>query len=290
MLPARNLGAREVAAVALGSARWALEAQPDIDRATRTLRAALEAGVTLVDTAPAYTPPGHPGLAEEVIGRVLRGPLRSGDVLVATKGGHWRVGEQFPVDARPEVLHRQCRESLARLGIDAIDLYLLHWPDPSVPIEESVGALAELNRSGLVRGIGVCNVDANQFERASTVWPLDAVQNPFSPLDATGTSVLEAAARTRTTFLAYSPMGGSPAAQSLAERLPAFAAAAQRMGVSVHEVCIAWLLSRSPSLIPIVGAGRPESIASAARASTMSLSTAALVELGAEPMRSVITG
>jgi pyridoxine 4-dehydrogenase len=243
---------------------------------------AVAAGVTFVDTAPAYTSRDRPALGEELIGQVIGPSARRGEVVVATKGGHWRHGDDFPIDARPVVLHRQCRESLVRLGVDAIDLYLLHWPDPAVPLEESVGTLGELREQGLVRMVGVCNVDLEQLERARAVTDIDAVQNRFSPLDGSDRAVLDACAAEGTAYLAYSPLGGPAGSQSIAAQLPRFAAAAERASVSVQEICFAWLLAQAPNLVPIAGAGSPASIAAAAHATTIELAPPVLEELDAD--------
>lgn len=280
MLPTRRIGQHLISAVGLGGARWALAPTPDTDLATSTLRAAIEVGVTIVDTAPAYTTFSHPGLGEELIGRVLRDALRAGEVLVTTKGGHWRDGNSFQIDARPHVLHRQCRESLTRLRVDVIDLYLLHWPDPKIELEESVGALSELRDQGLVRMVGVCNVSAEQLRRARSVSRIEAVQNRFSLLDSSDRSVLSACMESGIAYLAYSPLGGPTGSRSLS-RLSSLCAVASQLGVSVQQVCLAWLLAQAPDLVPIVGAGSPASIESAASATLLHIASPTMADLAA---------
>lgn len=285
--PGRTVGSRAVSAIALGTARWALVEDPDETLARQTVHAALDAGITLVDTAPAYTPPGVQAYAERLVGRVLRERGGSADgVLVSTKGGHYRDGATFPIDGRPETIRRQCRESLAALGVDRIGLYLLHWPDPAVPLAESVGALAELRDRGLVEHVGLCNVDLGQLRTARAETRVDAVQNPFSALSTAGQDVLDECAAAGIAHLAYSPLGGPAGATSLGTRLPAFASVAQELGVTEHgvteqgvteqgvtaqEVALAWLLAHSPVLVPLIGAGRPERVAAAVRAGRLVL-------------------
>ena len=278
-LPQRSIGSRAVSAVGLGGARWSLTDAPDEERAARTLFAALDAGVTLIDTARAYTTSTHPAHNEELIARLLTGRGDRDRVLLATKGGHYRDGAGFSIDARPRTLHAHCRESLARLGVEQLDLYLLHWPDPQVPLTESVGALAELREQGLVAMVGVCNVSLDQLTEARRVTRIDAVQNSYSPLRTGDRAVVDECATAGIAYLSYSPLGGPGGARELAGALPAFAAVAERHEVTAHQIAFAWLLARSPVLIPIVGAGRPDSIRAAADAANLTLSPAELAEL-----------
>jgi aryl-alcohol dehydrogenase-like predicted oxidoreductase len=263
---------REMSAVALGGARWSLVDEPDEGAAVRTVHAALDRGVKVFDTALAYTSPTEPGHNERLMSRALRSHPRGGEALLATKGGHWRDGSDFPIDGRPDTLRRHCLESLERLGVERIPLYYLHFPDPSVPILESVGALAGLRDEGLIERIGICNVDLDKVLAAASVATVDAVQNGFSPLRPTGRDVLDHCAASGIPYFAYSPFGGPTGAGGLATELPTFARLAADRGVTVHEVAIAWLLAQSPTLIPVVGAGRPESIEAAVRGATLRLS------------------
>ncbi|WP_326642702.1 aldo/keto reductase [Streptosporangium sp. NBC_01755] len=283
----RLIGSRQVGPVGLGGARWSLAAEPDEAAALATLHAAVDAGVTLVDTAPAYVPASCPGRShnEELIARGLAAHPRGSSVLVATKGGHWRdPSGGFPVDARPETLRRHCLGSLAALGVPRIDLYQLHWPDPEVPIADSVGALARLREEGLVELVGVCNVGLVQLREATARTRVDAVQNRFSVLDRADRAVLDHCTAHGIAYLAYSPFGGPAGARGLAGRLPALGEIALARGVSAHEVAIAWLLAQSPVIVPIVGAGRPASVATAVRGAGLVLSEEELRSLDrAEP-------
>jgi aryl-alcohol dehydrogenase-like predicted oxidoreductase len=197
--------------------------------------------------------------------------------VVATKGGHYRNGDDFPIDARPEALRRDCALSRDLLGVDRIDLYFLHHPDPRLPLRASIAALAELQTEGWIRHIGVSNVSLAQLDEALSVAPVAAVQNRFSPLEQTDRPVVDFCAKTGIAYLAYSPLGGR--ASALANAFPAAAALAARKGVSMPRLALAWLLTVSPTLIPITGAGRPESIRDSALAADLQLTEDELVRL-----------
>jgi aryl-alcohol dehydrogenase-like predicted oxidoreductase len=264
----RLIGDMSVSAIGLGSASWTLTGRPDAE-GVKAVHAALDAGITLIDTARAYTTPSHPGLGETLVRRALAEHRAGSSVVVATKGGHYRNGDDFPIDARPEALRRDCALSRGLLGIDRIDLYFLHHPDPRVPVRSSIAALAGLQEAGWIRHIGVSNVSPAQLEEALSVAPIAAVQNRFSPLEQTDRPVVDICAKTGVAYLAYSPLGGR--ASALAEAFPAAADLAARKGVSMARLALAWLLTVSPTLIPITGASRPESIRDSALAADLQL-------------------
>jgi aryl-alcohol dehydrogenase-like predicted oxidoreductase len=264
----RLIGDMSVSAIGLGSASWALTGQPDAE-GVKAIHAALDAGITLIDTARAYTTPSHPGLGETLVRRALAEHRAGSSVVVATKGGHYRDGDEFPIDARPESLRRDCALSRDLLGIDRIDLYFLHHPDPRVPVRAAVAALAALQEEGWIRHIGVSNVSLAQLEAALSVAPIAAVQNRFSPVDQTDRPVVDVCAQSGIAYLAYSPLGGR--ASALAQAFPGAADLAARKGVSMPRLALAWLLTVSPTLIPITGAGRPESIRDSALAADLQL-------------------
>lgn len=238
-----------------------------------TIRDAVATGVRLIDTARAYTREGEESTAETLVARAMRGSVGS-DVLVATKGGHWREGERFPIDGRPETLRRHCEASLRTLDREQIDLYLLHHVDPGVPLEESVAALSDLQRAGSIRYIGLSNVTVDQLERASQVATISAVQNRLSLAGAEEFDVARECSHRGVVFLAYSPLGGGGST-------PPTAAVdiAQRKGVSPAQVQLAWLLAASPGIVPIVGATRPATVRDSLRAAELELSPADLEEL-----------
>jgi aryl-alcohol dehydrogenase-like predicted oxidoreductase len=282
----RRLGTREVGAIGYGAMPLSLSGRPDEDRALATVRAALDAGVTLIDTADAYAIGlddfGH---GEAIVARLLDrlGVARS-EVVVATKGGHTRTADGgWEIDGRPEYLARAAEDSLRRLGGDAIDLYQLHRPDKHVPYAESLGALADLAERGVVRTVGVSNANPEQIRMAQEIVgdTLVAVQNELSPAYRSSEPEAHLCAELGLAFLAWSPLGGISAAATLADRHAAFAEIAAARDVSPQRVCLAWLLALSPSVIPIPGASRPETIADSAAAADLDLSPAELERLGA---------
>jgi aryl-alcohol dehydrogenase-like predicted oxidoreductase len=276
VLPGRRAGDREVGVIGLGGAPIALAAEiPDEPSAVRMVHAALDAGVTLLDTADVYSPGLGQGYSEKVFGRAVRtwGPDRD-DVLIATKGGkYWGPDGQVRVDGRPEYLARACEASLRALGTDVIGLYQFHEPDPAVPYEESIGALADLRAAGKIRQIGVSNTAVDLIRRALAVTPLASVQNRLSPGHPYGAAEIVLCEREGLAFLPYSPLGGLTAGDRFAE-------VARRHGVSPQRVALAWELSLSPAVIPIPGATRPETILDSVQAATLTLSPADQSVLG----------
>jgi len=276
--PERAIDATTVSPVALGCAALTLEHHNDPSRGSAVINAALDAGISVLDTAAAYAPGGDGISSEQLIRDTLASrPSDKPRPLVATKGGHYRDGDVFPIDARPDALRRHCDRSLDALGVEQIDLYFLHWPDPAVPIEESVGALAELRNEGKIARIGVSNVGLAELVAAQRVAPIAAVQNRFSLFDQSGDEVLEHCTGSGTAFLAYSPLRGlAQAPAELVSRL-------RRIG-ELHEahparIALAWLLARSPVVIPVVGATRPHTARDAAVAGQVRLSRSQFDEL-----------
>jgi aryl-alcohol dehydrogenase-like predicted oxidoreductase len=249
----------QVGRVALGTAAWALRSAPlGVGGAARVLAAAFDAGVGLVDTARAYASGDGAVESERLLGAALRRLALPPSLLVATKGGHQRDGDRFPVDGRPAALRDHCEASLRALGLDAVGLYFLHKPDPGVPIEESVGALAELREAGKIRAIGVSNVSLEELDRSRSVAAIAAVQNPAPD---PGDPVLARCEETATAYLAYAPFAGG------AVKTAAVGDRASSRGLSPHAVVVADLLSRSPALVAVVGASRAITIADSAAAS-----------------------
>jgi pyridoxine 4-dehydrogenase len=247
------IAGREIEGIGLGTAQFAFRDRT-AEESVATVHAALDAGVTLIDTALAYTRPGIESYAEQVIARALRG-LTTGRPLVATKGGHWRRGDSFPVDGRPGTLRAQCEISLRALEVDRIDLYQLHHVDPQVPLPDSVGALGQLRQEGKIAAIGLSNVTVTQLDEALAVAKIATVQNRLSCSDPGDLPVALACAERNIAYLAYSPFGG-PAAPIP----PAALAVARRRDVSPHRILLAWLREQSPNIVPLAGASRPASI------------------------------
>ncbi|MER6293380.1 aldo/keto reductase [Streptomyces althioticus] len=281
----RRIGEVEVSAIGLGGMPMSIEGRPDESRSLATLHAALDAGVTLIDTADAYhRDAGEVGHNESLIAKALSSHERGGDVLVATKGGHLRPGDgTWTLDGRPEYLKRACEASLRRLGVEAIGLYQFHRPDPDVPYAESVGAIRDLLDEGKIRMAGISNANPEQIRQAQEILGgrLVSVQNQFSPAFRSSEPELELCDELGVAFLPWSPFGGISKAGELGSTYAPFARVAQEHGVSAHQVCLAWMLAKSPVVVPIPGASRPESVQDSVRAADLELSAEEVAELDA---------
>ncbi|MGV9640604.1 aldo/keto reductase [Streptomyces sp. NPDC003514] len=285
----RRIGELTVSAIGLGAMPLSIEHRPDEDRAIATVHAALDAGITLIDTADSYHwHAGERGHNELLVARALaRYGGDTSDVLVATKGGRGRPGDgSWTVDARPAHLKQAAEASRKRLGVEAIGLYQLHKPDPAVPWAESVGALRELLDAGTVRAVGISNVTSEQIREAHAILgdALVSVQNRYSPAVRDAEATLELATRLGLAFLLWSPLGGisrssldGPSGPASADT--AFHRVAADRGVSPQRIALAWLLHRSPAVIPIPGASRPSSVVDSAGATDIELEAGELRQL-----------
>jgi aryl-alcohol dehydrogenase-like predicted oxidoreductase len=259
----KALGDRSVGAVGLGCAPMSLRPNPDDEGCLATLLAALEAGVTLFDTADVYNPPGEgAGHSERLVRTALSSWSGNTDeVVVATKGGkYWSPGGEVIIDGRPGHLRDACHESLRRLGVEAIPLYFFHEPDPGVPYAESIGELANLKREGKIRLVGVSNVSLEQLEVARTTVEVAAVQNQYSPVSRSSRPQLARCAELNIAFLPWGPLGGIGGEDNVGPVAERFALLAGKLGVSAHRLAIAWALAQSPVVIPIPGATRPQTL------------------------------
>jgi aryl-alcohol dehydrogenase-like predicted oxidoreductase len=268
----RRLGDTEVFPIGLGEMPLSLKGRPDEAQAIRTIHAALDAGVNLIDTADAYAYDGDDmNHGERLIAKALKGGRRDG-VVVATKGGHQRDGQSWPVCGRPEYIKQACEASLRALETDRIDLYQYHRPDPDVPYAETIGAFRELQDEGKVRWIGISNASTDQIEEALGIADVVAVQNQLALNFTSPVTKGEVALCTERgiAFLPWSPLGGIGKADG-AESHEAVTAAAEAHGVSPQQVVLAWLLSLGPTVIPIPGSSRPETIGDSARAAELEL-------------------
>lgn len=261
----RTIGEVGVGAIGLGAMPMSIEGRPDRERSIATIHAALDAGVTLIDTADAYhLLADEVGHNEALIAEALASWGGDTDgVLVATKGGHLRPGDgTWTVDGSPDHLKAACDASRRRLGVEAIGLYQFHRPDPAVPYEESIGALRELLDAGAIRMAGISNADPDQIRLASDILGgrLASVQNQFSPAFRSSQPELHLCEELGIAFLPWSPLGGISRAGALGDRFAAFRQVAQARAVSPQQICLAWMLNRSPVTIPIPGSSRPETI------------------------------
>lgn len=268
-------------AIGLGCMRLSTDAARDPGRGRAVIAAAIEAGVALLDTADAYAlDDGDAGHNERLIAAAVAEAGRP--VEIATKGGLVRPGGAWRSDGRARHLGDAARASRDRLGVAAIDLYLLHAVDPKVPLATSVRALARLRDDGVVRRIGLSNVGLPQLEAALAIAPIDAVEVELSPwkLDAIRGGLVAACAARGIRVLAHRPLGG-PAGVRRAAADPVLAAHAARLGATPAELVLAWLASLAPGIIPLPGATQIATAQSAGRAAALCVDASARDALAA---------
>jgi len=232
---------------------------PDRDQAKATLRRAVELGVNFIDTADSY----GPAVSEEVIAEALY-PYPD-DVVIATKGGLVRPGpNRWDADGRPEHLREACEGSLRRLRLDQIPLYQFHRPDRAVPLAESLGMLVQLKDEGKIRHIGISNVSGAQLRAAEQITPVVSVQNRYNAADRGSEAMVDTCELEQIAFLPWAPI-------QQADDNPAVAQAATRHGASPRQIVLAWLLARSPQILPIPGTGSPEHVETNVAAASIEL-------------------
>ena len=275
-MQARRIGSLSVSAIGLGcmNLSHAYGVRPSAEEAARVLRAAFDAGVTLFDTAMLY----GAGANEELVGRTLAAERPR--LVLASKGGMGVVDGKRTIDGRPETIRQNCDESLVRLRTDVIDLYYLHRLDAKVPIEDSVGALADLAQAGKVREIGLSEVSAATLRRAHGVHPIAAVQNEYSLWSRNvEIGVLDACRELGTALVAFSPLArgfltgtlrdpstlppedirhgmprfGSPHWEANLRLLDPYRRLAQEAGCTMAQLALAWLLAQGEHVVPIPG-------------------------------------
>ncbi len=233
---------------------------PDADQARATLRRAVELGVNFIDTADSY----GPHVSERLIAEALY-PYPD-DLVIATKGGLVRPGRgRWDADGRPEHLREACEGSLRRLRLDQIPLYQFHRPDPRVPLAESLGALVQLKDEGKIRHIGISNVSQAQLRAAQQITPVVSVQNRYNAADRRSDSMVDTCEAERIAFLPWAPI-------QQADGNPAVTEAATRHGASPRQIVLAWLLARSPQILPIPGTGSPGHVEANVAAAAIELS------------------
>ena len=308
----RSIGPFEVSAIGLGcmSLSHAYGAPPSREQAERVLLGALDAGYTFFDTAAVYGL-GH---NETLVGEVLGG--HRDKFTLASKCG-MTVGDKRELNGRPEALKATCEDSLRRLKTETIDLYYLHRWDRRVPIEDSVGALADLVAEGKIRTIGLSEVGAPALRRAHAVHPIAALQTEYSPWTRNPEiAVLDACHELGVTFVAFSPVGrgflaggvrdlakleagdfrtGMPRFQGEAFEanlrvLAQFEALASEAGCTPAQLCLAWLMKKDPTLVSIPGTARPKHMRENAGAAQVSLSDAIITSVDAVVNATTVTG
>jgi pyridoxine 4-dehydrogenase len=221
----------------------------DPENARRVLRRAVELGVDFIDTADAY----GPGVSERQISSAIH-PYPD-NLVIATKGGYTRQGPgRWRTNGRPKHLREACEGSLRRLKLDRIDLYQLHRPDRRIPFERSIETLARLREEGKVRHVGLSNVTAEELGRATQVVPIASVQNRYNLNDRRSEAVLRACERAGIAFIPWLPLGTG----RLARPGGALREAAARLGATLPQLALAWLLRRSPVMLPIPGTSSVE--------------------------------
>jgi aryl-alcohol dehydrogenase-like predicted oxidoreductase len=244
---------------------------PPRDRAAAlaVLRRVVEAGVNFIDTADSY----GPDVSEELLAEALY-PYPAG-LVIATKGGLVRPGpDQWRADGRPEHLRAALDGSLRKLRLERIDLYQFHRPDPRVPFAESIGALADLQRAGKIRHIGVSNVSVDELAQARAIVPVVSVQNRYNYEDRSSEAVLAACERDGLAFLPWAPIGGTSRLKTrVLERI------ARERRATPLQIAIAWLLRRSPVMLPIPGTGSIAHFDENLAAAELSLSDAEFAQL-----------
>ena len=280
----RWIGDRQVSVMGLGCMPVSFpEHAGDRERGIAVIHRALDAGITLLDTANIYAPSWDTmGHNEQIVGAAVRsytGDARLDEVLIATKGGILRgPGETWSRDATRDGLRAAAEASRRTLGVEVIDLYQLHRHDPALTYAEQVRSLAAVRDEGLTRMIGLSNVTLAELQVAldEVGGPADggivSVQNEFSPRYRGDADVLEACTELGIAFLPWSPLGGVDQARTIGDRYAAFAEVGVQVGATAHEVVLAWLAAISPRMIPIPGASRPQTVDSIVRAGSVQLS------------------
>ena len=233
---------------------------PDRDQARATLRRAVELGVNFIDTADSY----GPEVSERLIAEALH-PY-PGDLVIATKGGLVRPGPgRWDADGRPEHLRAACEGSLRRLRLERIPLYQFHRPDPKVPLAESVGTLVQLKDEGKIQHLGLSNVSEAQLRTAQQLTPIVSVQNRYNVADRQSESMVDLCEQAVIAFLPWAPI-------QQADSNPAVLQAARRHGAAPRQIVLAWLLARSPQILPIPGTGSPGHVEANVAAASIELS------------------
>jgi aryl-alcohol dehydrogenase-like predicted oxidoreductase len=275
-----------VSLIGFGGMHLSIEGRPPEPIGIQVIHASLDAGVTFIDTADVYCLShldiGH---NERLVAQAIRtwkGP--GGTITIGTKGGMERPDGRWVHNGRPDHLSRACDRSLKALGVERIDLYQLHAPDPGVPFAESVEALAELAKAGKIRWVGLSNVSVEQIEQARRITPIVSVQNRLNPFfrEALEEGVVQHSGDRGLGFIAYSPTGGGRLNLKLPQH-PVVRRIAARRKVSPHAEVLAWVTAQGATVIAIPSARKVEHAVDSARAADLELDEEELEEIdGAE--------
>lgn len=282
-MQSRTIGTHTVSAIGLGGMPLSIDGRPDREQALATILAAIDSGVTLIDTADSYTTEADgQGHNELLIAEALRlRPTEAKSILVATKGGLiYRSGRPWDRNGRPEYLRQAAIDSARRLGVESIGLYQFHREDYTTAYTDSLGAMKELLDEGLIQMAGISNAIQEQIVLFNEILDgrLVSVQNRFSPIFRSSRPELDYAVANGMAFLPWSPLGGIGKGDEVFDS-SAFAEVGAELGVSPQQVALAWELSLGDTVIPIPGASRPESITDSVLAADLVLSPEQLARL-----------
>jgi len=246
----------------------------DVAEAKRVLRRVVALGVNFIDTADAY----GPNVSEELIADALY-PYPKG-VLIGTKGGQTRPSQgQWVANCRPDHLRAACEASLKRLRVQRIDLYQLHTIDPAVPLEDSIGELARLQKEGKIRHIGVSNFEVADLEKAAKIVKVVSVQNRYNVADRRSDPVLDYCSQQKIAFIPWAPLAQREKGQENA-KIAALEAVAKARNITIHQASLAWLLARSPFMLPIPGTGSIDHLEENVQAAAIKLTADELAKIG----------
>lgn len=269
----------EISPIGFGGMPLSTEGRPSEEVGRAVINAAVDAGITLIDTADVYClNDGDIGHNERLIASAIRERTDRDGIKVATKAGMRRPGGNWTRDGTPKHIREACEKSLRALGVEQIWLYQLHTPDASVPFEKSVEAFAELQRAGKCRHVGLSNVDIAQIDAASAIVEVQSVQNRLNPYFRESIDVAAECARRRITFLAYSPVGGGRLTKKIPQ-FPVVQTIAAKHKCSPHAVVLAWVRSRGDTVVPIPGARTVEHVLDSVRSVEVTLTAGEIAEI-----------
>ena len=281
----RTIGNVTVTSIGLGGMPLSIDGRPDRQQALDTILAAIDSGITLIDTADSYTmEQDGQGHNESLIAEALKlRPTEAKSILVATKGGLiYRSGRDWDRNGKPEYLRQAAIDSAKRLGVESIGLYQYHREDYTTAYVDSLGAMRDLLDEGLIQMAGISNAITEQIVLFNQILDgrLVSVQNRFSPIFRSSRPELDYTVANGMAFLPWSPLGGIGKGDEVFDS-SSFAEVGAELGVSPQQVALAWELSLGDTVIPIPGASKPKSIADSALASDLVLSEAQLARLNA---------
>ena len=281
----RALGSTGISVNGICFGEWPLSDvhRPSDEVGVDVICQAVEAGADLIDTADSYCHTHDDfGHGERLVRQALNKLGGSAKVTIATKVGYVRPEGEWVAAGRPEQITEGCKASLERLGVEAVDLYQLHLPDPEVPVEDSVGAMADLQKAGLVRHIGVSNFGHKLLTRAQTVAKIESVQNECSVLKQHDieSGLIQRCADEGITYIPWSPLGGESGKQEIADNA-VLQELSKKYGVSVYQLQLRWLLSVGDNVLPIPGAKRATSILDSLAATALEIEAEDLAKIGA---------